>query len=52
MFRFRYLKRDDAGQANVDRWRAQGLGIQFSETRYYVDKVERLKKIYASAYGL
>ena len=42
----------NAGQANVDRWRAQGLGIQFSETRYYVDKVERLKKIYASAYGL
>ena len=42
----------NAGQANVDRWRAQSLGIQFRETRYYVDKVERLKKVYASAYGL
>jgi len=41
-----------AGQANVDRWRAQGLGIQFAQTRYYVDKVERLKRIYAHAYGL
>ena len=42
----------NAGQANVDRWRAEGVAIQFSETRYYVDKVERLKKVYASAYGL
>lgn len=42
----------NAGQANVDRWKANGVGIQFSETRYYVDKVERLKKVYASAYGL
>jgi soluble lytic murein transglycosylase len=41
-----------AGQANVDRWRAQGLGIQFAQTRYYVDKVERVKRIYARAYGL
>ena len=41
-----------AGQANVDRWRAQGLGIQFAQTRYYVDKVERMKRIYARAYGL
>jgi soluble lytic murein transglycosylase len=41
-----------AGQANVDRWRAQGLGIQFAQTRYYVDKVERLKRTYARAYGL
>src|SRR5262249_42647605 len=40
-----------AGQANVDRWRAQGLGIQFAETRYFVDKVERLKRKYAKAYG-
>ena len=23
-----------AGQANVDRWRAKGLGIQFAQTRY------------------
>src|SRR5438477_8705104 len=28
----------NAGQQNVDRWRAQGQGIQFSETREYVDK--------------
>ena len=42
----------NAGQANVDRWKAAGVGIQFRETRYYVDKVERLKKVYASAYGL
>jgi soluble lytic murein transglycosylase len=41
-----------AGQANVDRWRAQGLGIQFAQTRYYVDKVERMKRVYARAYGL
>jgi len=41
-----------AGQANVDKWRAEGVGIQFPQTRYYVDKVERLKKVYARAYGL
>ena len=41
-----------AGQANVDRWRAEGVGIQFAQTRYYVNKVERLKRIYARAYGL
>jgi soluble lytic murein transglycosylase len=41
-----------AGQANVDRWRAKGLGIQFAQTRYYVGKVERLKRVYARAYGL
>ena len=40
-----------AGQANVDRWRSQGLGIQFAQTRFYVDKVERLKRVYAKAYG-
>ena len=28
-----------AGQANVDRWRAQRVGIQFPQTRYYVEKV-------------
>ena len=42
----------NAGQANVDRWKADGVGIQFRETRYYVDKIERLKEVYASAYGL
>ena len=41
----------NAGQANVDRWRAQGLGIQFAETRHYVDRVQSLKAIYARAYS-
>ena len=40
-----------AGQANVDRWREQGVGIQFAETRYYVDRVEELKRVYARAYA-
>ena len=41
----------NAGQENVDRWRAAGKGIQFPETRAYVERVEDLKKIYADAYG-
>ena len=41
----------NAGQENVDRWRDQGEGIQFAETRAYVDRVEDLKKIYSNAYG-
>jgi len=41
----------NAGQDNVDRWRAAGKGIQFAETRAYVGRVEDLKKIYADAYG-
>ena len=40
----------NAGQQNVDSWRAQGEGIQFAETRAYVEKVERLKGIYRRAY--
>lgn len=40
-----------AGQGNVDRWRRSGVDIQFPETRSYVDKVERVKKVYASAYA-
>jgi soluble lytic murein transglycosylase len=40
----------NAGQRNVDRWRARGQGVQFPETRAYVDKVERLKDIYRRAY--
>ena len=42
----------NAGQSNVDTWRAEGKGIQFSETRAYVDRVEDLKEIYRSAYDL
>jgi soluble lytic murein transglycosylase len=41
----------NAGQDNVDRWRREGQGIQFSETRAYVDRVEDLKQIYRDAYG-
>jgi soluble lytic murein transglycosylase len=39
-----------AGQGNVDSWREQGVGVQFPETRAYVDKVMRLSRVYASAY--
>jgi soluble lytic murein transglycosylase len=41
----------NAGQRNVDRWRAAGQEIQFSETRAYVDRVEKLKRIYRHAYA-
>jgi soluble lytic murein transglycosylase len=40
----------NAGQANVDRWRKEGNGIEFPETRHYVQRVEELKAIYARAY--
>ncbi len=41
----------NAGQTNVDRWREEGVGIQFDETRHYVERVQRLKEIYARAYA-
>jgi soluble lytic murein transglycosylase len=41
----------NAGQANVDRWRARGVGIQFGETRHYVERVRELKRMYAHAYA-
>jgi soluble lytic murein transglycosylase len=41
----------NAGQENVDRWRAAGRGIQFPETRAYVDRVEHLKGVYRRAYA-
>ncbi len=41
----------NAGQENVDRWRALGEPVQFPETRAYVSRVERLKKIYRRAYA-
>jgi soluble lytic murein transglycosylase len=41
----------NAGQQNVDTWRAEGKGVQFPETRAYVDKVERLKDIYRRTYS-
>ncbi len=40
----------NAGEDNVDRWQREHVGIQFEETRDYVDKVERLKKIYRRTY--
>ena len=42
----------NAGQSNVDAWRAEGKGIQFSETRTYVERVAELKEVYRSAYEL
>jgi soluble lytic murein transglycosylase len=42
----------NAGQDNVDRWRAEGGTIRFSETRAYVTRVEELKGIYRRAYDL
>jgi soluble lytic murein transglycosylase len=42
----------NAGQHNVDIWRGQGKGIQFSETRAYVARVEELKGVYRRAYRL
>jgi soluble lytic murein transglycosylase len=41
----------NAGQRNVDEWRRAGEGIQFAETRAYVDRVQRLEGIYRRAYA-
>jgi len=40
----------NAGQRNVDEWRAAHSGIRFAETRHYVKRVEHLKTIYRKAY--
>jgi len=40
----------NAGQDNVDRWRADGKGIAFGETRHYVKRVEHLKTLYRRGY--
>jgi soluble lytic murein transglycosylase len=40
----------NAGQGNVDRWRANGQTIQFSETKAYISRVEDLKRIYRDAW--
>jgi soluble lytic murein transglycosylase len=40
----------NAGQGNVDKWRAHGEDIQFPETRAYVARVEHLKNVYAKAW--
>lgn len=41
----------NAGQTNVDGWRERGVGIQFEETRHYVERVQELKQMYADAYA-
>jgi soluble lytic murein transglycosylase len=41
----------NAGQQNVDTWRSEGKGVQFPETRAYIDEVERLKDIYRRTYS-
>jgi soluble lytic murein transglycosylase len=40
-----------AGQGNVDEWRRRGVGIQFAETRAYVQRVLDVEKVYADAYS-
>jgi len=42
----------NAGQGNVDRWRAEGRPVAFPETRAYVDRVEKLKRVYQDAWHL
>ena len=39
-----------AGPTNVDRWRDDGTGIGFPETRRYVDEVLRVRAVYRRAY--
>jgi soluble lytic murein transglycosylase len=40
----------NAGQANVDEWIAEDKGIEFPETRQYVDEVLELRDVYARSY--
>ncbi|HXG75554.1 MAG TPA: lytic transglycosylase domain-containing protein [Gaiellaceae bacterium] len=40
-----------AGQGNVDRWRREGRGIAFAETREYVADVMRARGVYARLYA-
>jgi soluble lytic murein transglycosylase len=40
----------NAGQDNVDRWRREGKGIAFAETRHYVKRVEHLRTLYGRGY--
>lgn len=41
----------NAGQTNVDSWLARHEGIQFAQTRAYVDKVESLQTLYRRIYA-
>ena len=38
---------NNAGQDNVDRWRRDGGGIRFAETRAYVHRVEDLPSTFS-----
>jgi soluble lytic murein transglycosylase len=40
----------NAGQDNVDRWRANGEGIAFAETRHYINRVDHLRTLYRRGY--
>jgi soluble lytic murein transglycosylase len=40
----------NAGQQNVDRWRAAGEDVQFPETRAYIDRVLAARDDYRSTY--
>lgn len=40
-----------AGPGNVDEWRRTDQGIAFPETLAYVREVERVRRVYARAYG-
>lgn len=39
-----------AGPGNVDEWLDRGSGIEFAETREYVNEVMRVRDVYAKAY--
>ena len=41
----------NAGQGNVDRWRANDQEIQFPETKAYVKRVEHLQDVYRRAWA-
>jgi soluble lytic murein transglycosylase len=41
----------NAGQGNVDKWRANREEIQFAETKAYVERVEKLQRIYREAWA-
>lgn len=42
----------NAGQTNVDRWRRERTGIEFEETRRYVERVFELRRIYSDVHEL
>jgi soluble lytic murein transglycosylase len=41
----------NAGQRNVDEWRARGVDVQFPETKHFVERVEHLETTYRHAYS-